>query len=101
MYFSLGPEVSYQTLAASGVVNDSGKPQALYGFAINASGTSAVPAFFDGTSSLGTWVFDQTSRAAGTTFVGLTFGIVFPRGLYVSFDANTTKVTTWARQVLT
>jgi hypothetical protein len=101
MYFSFGPEISYQQFSASGVVNDSGKPQALYAFAINSSGTSAVPYFFDGTSSLGTAVFSQSGTASGWFNMGLPIGMVFPKGLYVSFDANTTKVTTWARQILT
>lgn len=101
MFFSFGPEISYQILTTSGVVNDSGKAQALYGFAINSAGTSAVPAFFDGTTSLGTFVFNQTGVASGTEMLWPSIGLVFPKGLYVSFDANTTKVTTWCRQVLT
>jgi hypothetical protein len=101
MFFAFGPEIGYQALTSSGVVNDSGKPQALYGIAINASGTSAIPTFFDGTSSLGTAVFAQSGIAAGWANFQYSTGLVFPKGLYVSFDANTTKVTTWCRQVLT
>lgn len=101
MFFSFGPEISYQQLSASGVVNDSGKPQALYGMAVNSAGTSAIPTFFDGTSSLGTAVFNQSGSASGWANFQYSTGLVFPKGLYVSFDANTTKVTTWCRQVLT
>ena len=101
MFFSFGPEISYQILSASGAVNDSGKAQALYGFTIASSGTSAVPAFFDGTTSLGTFVFNQVGVAAGTIGFWPSIGLVFPKGLYVSFDAGTTVVTTWCRQVLT
>jgi len=99
MFFAFGPEISYQQLSASGAVNDSGKPQALYGMAINSSGTSAIPTLFDGTTSLGTAVFAQSGIASGWANFQYSTGLVFPKGLYVSFDGNVTNWATWARQV--
>lgn len=101
MYFQFGPEIGYQVFTASGVVNDSGKPQALYGIAVKSGGTAGVCTLFDGTSSLGTAVYDVNGTINITVKDFPSIGQTYPRGLYVSFDTNVTKVTTWARQVLT
>lgn len=100
MYFSFGPEISYQVLNASGIVGDSTKPQALYSIACKSGGSAGTTTLFDGTSSLGTAVYDIPGTASATIFNNPSIGQVFPKGLYVSFDANVTKVTVWSRQVL-
>lgn len=101
MFFSWGPEVSYQSFSSSSVVNDSGKAQALYRVAFLSGGTAGTLTLFDGTSSLGTAVYNVTGTISSTVIDNPGFGLVFPKGLYVSFDTNVTKVTTWTRQVLT
>jgi hypothetical protein len=101
MYFQYGPEVSYQVYASSGVANTSGKPQALYKAAFLSGGSAGTLSLFDGTSSLGTFVYAITGTASAWTQENPGVGLVFPNGLFVSFDANVSKATTWARQVLT
>lgn len=101
MYFQFGPEIGYQVFTASSVVNDSGKPQALYGIAIKSDGTAGVATLFDGTSSLGTVVYDVNGTANVTIKDFPSIGQVYPKGLYVSFDTHVTRATVWARQVIT
>jgi hypothetical protein len=99
MFFSFGPEISYQVLTQSGVVNDSGKPQALYQLATLSGGTAGTVTLFDGTSGSGTAVYSFPGIVSSTAFHAPAVGEVFPRGLFISFDSNVTKVTTWSRQV--
>lgn len=101
MFFSFGPEVSYKKLTSSGAIGDSGKPQALYAYSFKSGGTAGVLTWFDGTSSLGTAVYDHTGTINVTVFGFPSLGEVFPLGLYASFDTNVTQVTAWYRQVLT
>lgn len=99
MFFSFGPEIGYQVFTSSSVVGDSGKPQALYAFAVKSGGTAGTVTWFDGTSSLGTAVYDSNGAISLTSLFGPAVGQVFPKGLYASFDSNVTRVTVWARQV--
>lgn len=101
MYFSYGPEISYKKLTASGVVGDSGKAQCLYAYSFKSDGTAGVLNWFDGTSSLGTQVFDHSGTVNITVFGFPSVGLLFPLGLYASFDTHVTQVTAWYRQVLT
>ncbi len=101
MFFTLGPEVGYKVLTASGVVGDSAKPQALYGYGFKSDGTAGQLVLFDGTSSLGTVVMDQTGIISSTVYNNLGCGVVFPIGLYASFDSHVTRATFFYRQVLT
>lgn len=101
MFFTFGPEVSYKKLTASGSIGDSGKAQALYAYSFKSDGTAGVLSWFDGTSSLGTFVYDHTGTINTTVFNGPSVGEVFPSGLYASFDGHVTQVTAWIRQVLT
>lgn len=99
MFFGFGPEISYQALSASGTPNDAGKPQALYQVAFLSGGTAGTLSLFDGTSSLGTFVYAVTGTISAWVVNNPGVGLVFPKGLYLSFDSNVTKCTTWARQV--
>lgn len=101
MFFSYGPEITYTAGTASSVINDSGKAQALYRVTFKSGGTAGTIAFFDGTSSLGTYVYDVTGTISSTVIDNPGFGLVFPKGLYVSLDGNVTKFAVWTRQVLT
>jgi len=101
MFFAFGPEIGYQVLTTSGVVGDSAKPQALYAAACKSGGTAGTATFFDGTSSLGTVVYDVQGTINTTVFNNPSIGQVFPKGLYVSFDSNVSRVTVWSRQILT
>ncbi len=101
MFLELGPEVGRIILATSAVVGTSGKPQALYGYTFKSGGTAGVLSFFDGVSSLGTIVFDDTGIINKTKVVALAAGIVFPTGLAASFDGNVTTATFFVRQILT
>jgi hypothetical protein len=99
MFFSFGPEISYQTITASGVINDSGKPQALYRMATLSGGTAGTVTLFDGTSGSGTFVYSFPGIVSSMAFDNPGIGLVFPKGLFISFDSNVTKVTVWCRQV--
>lgn len=100
MFFSFGPEISYKKVSASSIIGDSGKPQALYAYSFKSDGTAGVLTWFDGTSSLGTAVYDHTGTINITVFGYPSVGQVFPTGLYASFDSHVTQVTAWYRQVL-
>lgn len=99
MFFQYGPEVGYKVLTASGVVGDSTKPQALYGYGFKSGATAGQMVLFDGTSSLGTVVMDHTGLISSTVFNQFGIGVVFTTGLYASFDGNVTRATFFVRQV--
>lgn len=99
MFFGFGPEVSYQAFTSSGIPNDSGKPQALYQVAFLSGGSAGTLSLFDGTSSLGTFVYAVTGTASAWVLNNPGVGLVFPKGLFVSFDGNVSKCATWARQI--
>ena len=99
MFFAFGPEVGYKVLTASGVVGDSAKPQALYGYGFKSDSTAGQLVLFDGTSSLGTVVMDQTGIISSTVFNSFGGAVVFTTGLYASFDGHVTRATFFVRQV--
>lgn len=101
MMIESGPEVGIQVLTASGIIGDSGKPQALYGYAFKSGGTAGVITFFNGTSSLGTAFFDHTGLISSTVIQPLNGGWVFPNGLFASTDGNVTRITAFFRQTRT
>lgn len=101
MFFAFGPEVGYKVLAASGVVGDSGKAQALYGYGFKSGGTAGVLTLFDGTSSVSPSIVvaDQTGIISSTVFNSFGAGVVFSTGLFASFDGNVSRATFFVRQV--
>lgn len=101
MFVSFGPEVGYKvTTATSAIIGDSGKAQALYGYAFKSDGTAGVVTFFDGTSGSGTAVFDDTGTASATKVVPFSAAVVFSNGLFVSFDSHVTpRATFFVRQI--
>lgn len=101
MMIMSGPEVGLQVLTASGIIGDSGKPQALYGYAFKSDGTAGVITWFNGTSSLGTAVFDHTGLISSTVVQPLNGGWVFPNGLFASTDGHVTRIAAFVRQVRT
>lgn len=96
-----GPEIGVLVLTASGVIGDSGKPQALYGYAFKSGGTAGVITFFNGTSSLGTAFWDHTGLISSTVLQPLNGAVVFPNGCYASLDGNVSRVTAFVRQTRT
>lgn len=82
-----------QTLTADGVVGISGKPIRLYGATITSDGTPAVVAFYDGTSTGGTLIFQATGTASVAALVSNipAEGILFPSGLFIDIDSHTTS----------
>lgn len=103
MYLAWGPEIAPVVLTASGLVGDSGKPQAVYFYAFKSGGTAGNVTFFNGTSSIApaTVVFDDTGTINITVQRSPSAGLVFPNGCYASFDGNVTRGTFWYRQILT
>ena len=89
-------------LSSSGVVGDSGKAVDLVGYTIKSGGTAAVPYFINGTAASGAVAWQDQARVVSTEqSIPLAYAIRFPLGCYVSFDANTTAVTVFYRQMLT
>lgn len=91
-----------QTITADGVIGNSGKPIRVYAIAITSGGTAAVVAFHNGTSTSGQRMLQGTGTISKTVLVPdiPTEGLLFPAGLFVDVDTNTTDVTVW-RQVVT
>lgn len=101
MFLQFGPEVGKIVLSASAVVGDSGKAQALYGYAFKSGGTAGVLTLFDGISSVAPAAvgWDHTGTINVTVFNAPSVGVVFKNGIYASFDGNVTSATFWVRQV--
>lgn len=101
MFFGFGPEIGYKVLTASGVVGDSAKPQALYGYGFKSDSTAGVMTLFDGTSSVSpsVVVFDQQGLISSTVFNSFGCAVVFSTGLYASFDGHVSRATFFVRQV--
>lgn len=103
MFLNQSDEVGITVLTSSGVVNDSGKPQRLYGYCFKSGGTAGVLTLFNGTSSVSpaTLGWDHTGLISSTVIQPLASGIVFSKGLYASFDGNVSSATFWVSQKIT
>jgi hypothetical protein len=104
MYFNASDTVGQVVLSSSAIVGDSGKPQILYGYAFKSDTTAGVISFFDGTSSVagsGTIMWDDTGIISATKVVPLSVGIMFPHGIFASFDGHVTpRATFWVKQYI-
>jgi len=85
----------YQRVTASGAIGDAGKPVLLCGYGVESGGTAAQPYFNNGGALAGSDVAFRpgpiTVSQGNVNAMGLP--IMFPKGLWISFDANTTAVT--------
>ena len=91
-----------QRLASSGVIGDSGNAIDVVGYTIKSGATAALPYFINGTSASGTVAWQDQARAVSAEqSIGLAYAVRMNTGLFVSFDANTTAVTVFYRQMLT
>lgn len=80
-------------LTADGAVGTSGRSARVYSIHAISGATPAVVALKNGTSTGGTtWVALTCVASVGNTFDFGAYGIVFPNGCFVDFDANTTSV---------
>lgn len=86
----------FQKLTASGVIGTSGKAVALFGYTIrsNANGSASVN-LYNGTSTSGTLLEENVVQTDDTVQINFCKGKIFPSGLYVSLDSNTSYVTVW------
>jgi hypothetical protein len=101
MFFAFGPEIGYKVFTASGILNDSGKPQAVYAVAALSGGTATQACLYDGTSSLGTGALPIQGTINLWTYISPAIGVMFPSGCFVSFDGtNATKIIVYARQAM-
>lgn len=104
MGVDIGPEIGYQRITGTSAVSvgDSGKPIALYGWVNKPSGaTPSNVIFANGTPTVNTAVFDYTGVATVSSVVGLSAAIVFPLGLVVTPDSNSSYQTIMYRQIIT
>lgn len=103
MSFGQSEVASFKRLAASGNVGDAGKAVDVIGYTISSGSTAAQPSFINGqsggsTNTLG-WV-DTATTASVEKSISLAYPIRLWNGCYVSFDANTTAMTVFYRQVM-
>jgi hypothetical protein len=101
MGFGVAEVSSFVRLSSSGVVGDSGKAVDIIGYTIKSGATAAAPSFLNGaatTAALG-WV-DQARAVSAEQSIALAYPIRCPLGCYVSFDANTTAITVFYRQMI-
>lgn len=91
------------TITADSVILNSGKPVRVYGISILSTATPAVVAFYNGTSATGNPYLHGTGTASKAVMVPdiPAEGMLFPAGLFVDVDANTTSVTVFCEQVQT
>lgn len=104
MMIESGPEIGYKFFSASGLIGDSGKPVAIYGYNIKSGGTAGVLTIFNGTSSVsgaGTFVCDETGTINVSRSFAFGCAIVLPSGGFASFDGGVTSATVFYRQVRT
>ena len=104
MGFGVAEVAGWVRLAASGVVGDSGKAVDVIGYTIGSGSTAAQPYFINGTgtgagNTLAWKDVALTVSAEGSK--ALAYPVRLAAGCYVSFDANTTVVTVFYRQMLT
>lgn len=93
---AVGERNSYQKRTTDGVIGTSGSPVVVYGISVQ-SGVDggAVVAFYDGSSTGGTLVRSITGNQNDWFNEDYVVGRVYPNGLYIDLDANTTSVTVW------
>lgn len=86
-------QIGSQKRTTDGVIGGSGKPIRLYGLLVSSGATAAAPALYDGTSTAGTLMDTCTCPTVSVVnrfpYPG---GLLFPNGLYVDVDTNTTFV---------
>lgn len=104
MGFGVAEVAAFKRLAASGNVGDTGKAVDIVGYTIGSGGTAAAPSFINGQSGGSTntlaWI-DTATTVSAEKSISLAYPIRLWNGCYVSFDANTTAVTVFYRQMLT
>jgi hypothetical protein len=87
-------QIGSQKITADGVIGGSGKPIRLYAALVKSGASAAAPILYDGTSNSGTEY--DTCTCATVSVVNRFYypgGLLFPDGLYIDIDANTTYVT--------
>ena len=101
MGFGTAEVCSWVRLTTSGVVGDSGKAVDVLGYTIKGGATLAQPSFLNGAATTAPLAWADTPRAVSLeSSQALAFPIRLAAGCYVSFDANTTAVTVFYRQML-
>jgi hypothetical protein len=101
--FGVAEVASWTRLTASGNVGDAAKAVDIIGYAIKSSGTAALPWFINGSSGGASNTLawrDQGRVATGEQTITTAYPIRLAGGCYVSFDANTTAVAVFYRQML-
>lgn len=85
------------SLTVDGVVGASARPIRVYGISILSGGTGAVVQFYNGTSASGNIMLTATGTANKAVMVPdiPAEGLLFPAGLFVDVDGNTTQVNIW------
>lgn len=85
----------YATRTDDGVIGTSGTAKILYSLNWTSGGTAGEVKLYDGTSTGGTLVHDETGTINKGTYVqfGGQEGMVLANGIYLDIDGNVTRVT--------
>lgn len=89
------------SVTADGVVGASGKATRVYGISVlSGAGGAAVVQYYNNTAASGNALVTSTGVASKAVLVPdiPAEGLLFPAGLYVDVDANTTQVNVWCEQ---
>ena len=91
----------YQIIAADGVVGTSGTPKILYGVNWVSDGTAGVMKVYDGSSTGGTLIWQETGvvNVGVTRNFGGTEGVMCPNGIYLDIDSHDVFVAVYYKEV--
>ncbi len=94
--------VGYALVAVDGVVGTSGTPKILYSINWVSDGTAGVIKIYDGTSTAGTLVYQETGVINQGVYrlFGGTEGIVLKNGMYLDIDAHDVNVIIGYKEIL-
>lgn len=87
-------QIGSQKRTTDGVIGNSATPIRLYAIIVASGATAAAPALYDGTTTGGTLMDTFTCPTVSVTNLrAYPGGLLFPNGLYIDVDGNTTYVT--------
>lgn len=92
----------YTTIAADGEVGRTGLPKILYSINWVSDGTAGVIKIYDGTSTAGTLVYQETGVINTGVFrqFGGSEGIMLKNGMYIDIDVHDVNVVVAYKEVL-
>lgn len=93
-----------QSITSSGVIGTSGKPIRVFAISVLSAASPGAPVFYNNTAASGNEILDGTGLTASKAVLIAnipTEGMLFPSGLFVTVDGNSTQVNVWYEQEIT